>query len=499
MKSMIKEKNISKFAILLPLVFVTIFAIIASILFYQNQNDLLQEELEYIKNSEIISHKNIVKTKVNEVISDIDLLHKKGVPKEEIVKSLTEKEFINDSKDPSTDYFFIYKIDNLQTDSAIKKIFNPNSDDKYLDENKNKFLKIVLKNLRANKETFSEIYHFKKPGTDSLQPKISFFKYYENLNWIVGQGVYLDDIDIKLQDRETFIKNAFKEQGEKFLFLLFVALVLMTLFAVLFSKKIKSIFIRYREEIERKNRELTEINSKLEDEVKEKTKQLLLASRSTAMSDIVTMLAHQWRQPLSVISLQLSNLEDELIDTETMTEYLEESINKTLSKTNELSQTINTFTTLFNNDTIKKEKNPKELIQECIKIISSSNEEIEFQLNGFSEKVNIYPNEFQQILITILRNAYEAIERNSTKNPLIKIDISMKDSILIVEVVDNGGGIEDEFIDKVFEPYSSVKGKNGFGLGLYISNELINNHMKGSIEINNFEDGVKVILQIPID
>ncbi|MDD2291994.1 MAG: ATP-binding protein [Aliarcobacter sp.] len=224
-----------------------------------------------------------------------------------------------------------------------------------------------------------------------------------------------------------------------------------------------------------------------------KRKENLLAEQTklAAMGEMIGNIAHQWRQPLNIISITASGtrlkkemdiLSDEMLD----------SALKSISETTEhLSNTIDVFKDFLKEDKERSLFNLSRNINNNISLIETILKENHIRLDlDLDDDIYLYnfANEFSQALINILHNASDAIASKRKTNELRIIKIStkqIKDSV-IIEIVDNAGGIDKEIIDKIFEPYFTTKHKyQGTGLGLYMTHKIIQTSMKGKITVRN--------------
>jgi signal transduction histidine kinase len=226
-----------------------------------------------------------------------------------------------------------------------------------------------------------------------------------------------------------------------------------------------------------------------------KRKENLLAEQTklAAMGEMIGNIAHQWRQPLNIISITASGArlkkEMDILSDEMLDDAL-----KSISETTEhLSNTIDVFKDFLKEDKEKSLFNLSQNINNNISLIESILKENHITLDlNLDNEIYLYnfANEFSQALINILHNASDAISLKRKKDELRVIKIStkqIKDSVLI-EIVDNAGGIANEIIDKIFEPYFTTKHKyQGTGLGLYMTHKIIQSSMKGKITVCNKE------------
>jgi PAS domain S-box-containing protein len=214
-------------------------------------------------------------------------------------------------------------------------------------------------------------------------------------------------------------------------------------------------------------------------------------SRLAQMGEMISMIAHQWRQPLSAIaaasgSIQLKAKRDKLTS-ETAIELAEKI--KNFSK--HLSVTIDDFRNFFKTNKQTIETDFSKILNNVLSIIEGS-----LQRNGIDLQIELndpiifftYENEIKQVILNLIKNAEDALVDNKIENPYIHIFINNTTFI----IKDNAGGIAEDIIGKIFDPYFSTKTKkDGTGLGLYMSKMIIEDHCKGKIQVSNEKDGAK--------
>ena len=260
--------------------------------------------------------------------------------------------------------------------------------------------------------------------------------------------------------------------------------------------------------VEEKTKELRELNLSLEEKVEEKAKELvekdamiLAQSRQAAMGEMISMIAHQWRQPLSTITLQISNLKiNSLMGKQTVEETNDalEHISDTIIY---LSETIDDFQSFFKPNKQQETRSICELVERGtnfakprlqvagIELLYSCDEEI---------YVLTYPNEFAQVIINIINNSIDALLEQVVNKPIIKVKIVHSDHTIEISISDNAGGIDKKIINTIFEPYFSTKGKNGTGLGLYMSKMIIEKELSGTLKVKNNPEGAEFTVKIPL-
>ncbi len=254
-----------------------------------------------------------------------------------------------------------------------------------------------------------------------------------------------------------------------------------------------------------------ELNNKLEDRVKEqlennkeKDKILLSQSRLAQMGEMISMIAHQWRQPLTAISSTIINIEmkietgkfdlDNKDDRRLFLEFLNTKHNKISNYVEILSTTVDDFRTFFKPNKEKKLVSITQPINSALSIIelSCNSIGIDIKLNyQIENKILLHPNEVMQVILNILKNSKDNfLDRNIIDREII---ITTKESLTsyIIEIADNGKGISDDIIGNIFDPYFSTKNdKNGTGIGLYMSKIIIEEHNNGVLSAYNDMKGV---------
>ena len=233
-------------------------------------------------------------------------------------------------------------------------------------------------------------------------------------------------------------------------------------------------------------------------EIRRKENLLAEQTKLAAMGEMMGNIAHQWRQPLNIISITASGTKikkelDLLTD-----EFLLDSLKQISDTTAHLSDTIDVFKDFFKDNKEKSLFNLSQNISNTLSLLESIIKENRILVNlNLDNDIYIYnfANEFSQAIINILHNANDAIKNKLDADDIRIINISTRQekNKAIIEITDNAGGIAKDVIKKIFEPYFTTKHKyQGTGLGLYMTHKIIKMSMKGSISVSNkkiiFED-----------
>jgi signal transduction histidine kinase len=164
-----------------------------------------------------------------------------------------------------------------------------------------------------------------------------------------------------------------------------------------------------------------------------------------------------------------------------------------------MSQTINDFRNLFKPHKEKEHFKLEKLIHTILPLIQKSFRDIKLILQiETTLEIYSYQNELSQVLLTILQNAIEALEEQHITNKEISIVIKEEQSNIIIAVSDNAGGISEENLPHIFDPYFTTKQqRQGTGLGLYIAKIIIERSMRGKITVEHTKNGTKFIIYLP--
>jgi len=236
-------------------------------------------------------------------------------------------------------------------------------------------------------------------------------------------------------------------------------------------------------------------------EEKRKDELMIVQSRHAAMGEMIGMIAHQWRQPLSIISMGANNILLDIALEKFQQNTVETFAEDVLKHTKHLSKTIDDFRNFFKPDkALSKVKIPA-LINETYEMLSDNleNHQIAFKTTFYTDvEIDSYPREVMQVFVNIINNAKDALLENHTKDPLIQVDVYEDANHIMIDISDNGSGIPEDIIKHIFDPYFTTKNdKNGTGLGLYMSKTIIENHLQGKLKVSNKNAGACFTIRLP--
>jgi signal transduction histidine kinase len=235
---------------------------------------------------------------------------------------------------------------------------------------------------------------------------------------------------------------------------------------------------------------------------RQKDKQLLEQSRLAQMGEMISMIAHQWRQPLAAISSASGAITIKAKRDRLGNELAIELSSKIADYSQHLSATINDFREFFKTNKERKKAGFEDIVQCVLNIVQETIEGQDIQLIKVFEtdlKIETFPNEIKQVVLNLLKNAEDVLLENKIENAYIKIYTYESEDYLHLEISDNGGGIPEKIIGNIFDPYFSTKTqKDGTGLGLYMSKTIIQEHCQGKLNVKNAKDGAMFTISLPL-
>lgn len=241
-------------------------------------------------------------------------------------------------------------------------------------------------------------------------------------------------------------------------------------------------------------------------ELQEREEILKEQTRNAAMGEMIGAIAHQWNQPLTLISSKLTKLKLKIELGTLEKEDIDEAYDEINKRIDFISETVNNFRNFFKTKQPSIRTSLIELIQYSIDLVSPFAQENFVQINFDYDHVqkdsgwlihSISKNDFAHILLNLIKNSVEAHIENGTESPYINIRLKRQGNMFIMAITDNAGGISKEVLEKVFDKSFSSKGEKGTGIGLYMTKLIIEHHFHGSIRVNKEEDGTCFTIILP--
>ena len=265
------------------------------------------------------------------------------------------------------------------------------------------------------------------------------------------------------------------------------------------------------------SQELQELYDSMDRKIKEGVvekmetqKMMIYQSRLAQMGEMISMIAHQWRQPLGAISAVTASikLKQSLKKFDLLTEegrkeqeaFLTTSISKIDNYIQFLTTTIDDFRNFFRPEQQHEQTSLKIIIERALNLIGKSLEVHKITLNFTNSSDNdliTYETQVMQVIINIIKNAQDVILEKKLENGTIWLNAYEENAFFVITIEDNAGGIPESIITKIFDPYFSTKSeRNGTGLGLYMSKTIIEEHCHGALYVENTPNGAKFTIKI---
>ncbi|MCG3678784.1 cache domain-containing protein [Aliarcobacter butzleri] len=378
-------------------------------------------------------------------------------------------EYINLVRFGKSGYIFIINYDGTYLNHIRKDYIGKN----YLENDEVKDKKRVISDLINIAKNGNGFYTYiqNKPSTEYPTEKISFVQGMDDWNWLIGAGFYEDDLNQEILN----VKEKLDRNYEKYALNILILGMILIIFLLVASGYV-SIFLENK---------LKEYKKELDN------KQAILyqQSKMAAMGEMIGNIAHQWRQPLSIITTATSGMVLQKQMGVLTDEFFFEASNRINTSSQYLSQTIDDFRNFFIPNKEKSKVNLIEIFKKTLDLISAqfSSKDIEIIKNIEGVEFESYENELIQALINILNNSRDELIKKDGER-FIFVDAFEKDNFINIIIKDNAGGVIKENLDKIFEPYFTTKYKSqGTGIGLYMTEEIITKHLNGTICVENVE------------
>ena len=312
-------------------------------------------------------------------------------------------------------------------------------------------------------------YRYSKLSNEKQVDKISYVLKFKDWDWSIGAGFYTDDLNTLIEYRKNELSLENEVNIQNIIIISIVLLIVIVLISFLISYAIEQRFESYKRK------------------AKEQDQLLLEQSKMAAMGEMIENIAHQWRQPLSVISSVSSGLKVQQEYGEVPRELLSQRLENITESVEYLSQTIDDFRNFYKTDTIKKDFNISLSIQKAADLLYSKFRKKNIELKIEKSELNVLglENELVQVFMNILNNARDVLETLDIDKKLIFVKITKVEENIKISFYDNGDGISQEIISKIFDRKFTTKEKqNGTGIGLYMS-KLIVEKNGGTLSVQN--------------
>lgn len=358
-------------------------------------------------------------------------------------------------------------------------------------------------------------YKFLHKEIDNNTYKFYIFSYVKNWDWIISIRTSILDINKKVALINKDLEQKYEETIQNLILTYLLVLIFVSSISLYISYKVNALFIKYKNKIQAQKNALRNINATLELSLNEKTSQLedlnekleskytkeviknrqedqliFNKSKMSSMVEIIGNIAHQWRQPLNTIST-VSSVNSLKLDFSKLSKNdLKKDLDKIVDTTMYLSNTIEDFKNFFV-QTKKIEKfDIVDVLEKNLSLINASmqNSYITIVKNYNKVEVSSLKNELLQAVSNILSNARDALVLQEKDKRVLVIDIYKDEKNAVILIKDSANGIKKDLKDKIFNVNFTTKAKElGSGIGLYLTRQIVQNHLNGEIEVSNEE------------
>jgi C4-dicarboxylate-specific signal transduction histidine kinase len=234
--------------------------------------------------------------------------------------------------------------------------------------------------------------------------------------------------------------------------------------------------------------------------LRKKDEVLMQQSRQAALGEMIGNIAHQWRQPLNAVGLLVQDLTLSYDYGNFSRAYLESSSAKIMQLIRHMSQTIDDFRNFFTPDKEKSVFDIGKVVERTLGLIDGSLKDKGIKVELSLEKsltINGHPNEFSQVVLNIISNAMDAFCGKTCCEPCVSVNLFSEGGKSVLTIADNAGGIAEEIIARIFEPYFTTKDQGkGTGIGLFMAKNIVEKSMNGSLTVRNCRDGAEFRIEV---
>jgi len=467
-------KHLLVITIIFPLIIILLYGTAVSFALKYKHKIYIERELNRYEHELRNKHKNFLREKVKYIESFMDIIYEKELNSTKKLPLESILRFIDSIKKYDSGFIFIFRRDGI----VIK---HPCADTLISLVHKNNKKTILPRLIKAAEENRLISYEGTNCIDNNFINKIGFVHHIKTTDLYIVISKNEKDIAYSIERKKIIWETKLKDELDENITLLLFISILSIIFSLIFSKVLNILIMDY------------------EKEVKESNEAMFSQSRLAQAGELISMISHQWRQPISKIASITSNVRFQMMmGNKIDSEYLDKQFEEIEDYTEFLSETIDDFREFY------KPKKDKELVY-ILPLIQKS---LSFLENGMMKKninlikefdkdvkISLYQNELMQVIINIVQNAVEF----SNKGAFIKIKTISKTKEYIIKIEDEAGGIEEKNIHKIFDAHFSTKvnkDSTNLGLGLYVSKVIIEKHFNGKLEVESKDKSSTFIIRL---
>ncbi len=372
-------------------------------------------------------------------------------------------------------YIFIINYDSVYLSHIRKNFIGKNA----IANNDTKAIRKVisdLKEISKNGEGYYSYIQNRKPGSDKPTEKISYVKGLNEWNWMIGTGFYQDDINQEIQHKKDILDEKLSEKITNTILISIVLTIILLFISLYISKALYRMFETYKRNIQ-----------KYIDENTKNQNILAQQSKMAAIGEMINNIAHQWRQPLSIITTSATGMKAQKEMDVLSDKALISGLDNINSASQYLSKTIDNFRYFFASDQRKTYFKLTKTIDKVVSLVEYGSYEDKIEIIKECEDIemNNYENELIQVLLNIFNCSKDISDKRERKDKIFIIKTQKINDKIIITIKDNSGGIPENNLENIFDPYLSNNKTRSTSLGLFTSKETITKQMDGDIKIEN--------------
>ena len=454
------KNNLLAITVIFPLVIILFYGVSISIALKYKHEMYTQHELKRYERELKNKHKRFLKEKAKYIESFMEYIYKESNNSKNISTNGILS-FIDSIKKYDSGFIFIFNsygdvIKHPCTQTLVNLVHN------------NQETTIVQRLIEASRKHKFLYYN----GTDCIEEKyikkIAFVHHIKTTDLYIVISRNEKDIVYSINQKKKIWKEKLDDELKENMQLLLILSLISIILSIVFSKIINNLIKDY------------------ENEIQDSNKAMFSQARLAQAGELLSMISHQWRQPISKIASIAANMRFKtMMGEEIDGAFLDEKLEEIENHTEFLSETIDDFREFYKPKKEKELEYIHPLIEKSLSFLEGQIQKKSISIKKHWAKdapVLLYPNEFIQVIINIVQNAIDF----SSKNASITIKTEVKEKEYLIEIKDEAGGIEAQYISKIFEAHFSTKDSKkskNLGLGLYVSKVIIESHFNGKIEV----------------
>jgi signal transduction histidine kinase len=405
----------------------------------------------------------------------------------EDIKKLLQKELIDRVEDisyGSTNYLFIFDKNANVVYHPSTKLIDKNIDDFSVNRGSN--ITDTIKESIANKKSTFVTYNYTKQNhIQNILEKTSYLTYVNNWDWLIGSGFYTKDLELKVSKEIQKIKSSNSSSISIIILFGIILLIVSIIVSFKISKVVDSIFAEYKRKILKKNQEI------------------FIQKKQASMGELLSIIAHQLKQPINSISLSTDIIVDKYAFDELNQKEIDIFHNRVRENIDFMATSIDELRNLFRTDKKRKSFCIQDAIKKAMSLISIQlqKDNVSIELKDTIDNditINGYKSELEQVILNLVSNSREVLLEKKIKDAYIKINLTKQKNSISIKVEDNGGGIDEDIIDNIFDSYFTTKGEKGTGIGLNLVKMIVEESLSGNIYVQNTDVGALFTIDIPL-